>query len=147
MLQVKQIFKIFMQNFPYLDSLAIWFIYMLFSKLPYLFVIILLFHQFFIDYQWTRKAFLPSSIKFYHEYCRVKMWSWVTLFSLFLEKTFIFFCSSTFCKLKQFFCLEFHFAIKIKVIRNFVRFLLLIFWNFFIHICYVNLAFLWVSYF
>ena len=55
-------------------------------------------------------------------------------FPFFEKKKYFFFYSSTFCKPKQFLCLEFQFAIKIKVVRNFISFLIIIFWNFFIHI-------------
>ena len=98
---------------------------------------------FLIPYWW---GCILHACKTWYGVVIMKMWSWVTFFDLFWEKNFIFFCSSTFCKPKQFFCLEFHFVIKIKVVKIFISFLLLIFWNFFIHIWYVNLACFWLCF-
>ena len=74
---------------------------------------------------------------------RVKSWRWVTLFLVLWEKKMYFHKLFNFRHIKVFFYLEFHFIVKTKLVKNCVSFLLIILWNFFIDIWYVNLVIVW----
>ena len=54
------------------------------------------------------------------------------------EKINLFFsCFSTLGEQRWYFCLELHFQVKTKILENYVSFLFIIFWIFFIEIWYV----------